>query len=103
MSTPPPATGLAASGEAADAEFRAQPADRGVTSCTQQTWIDVRLVDENQEPIRNEPYRLELPDGRVIDGTTDGDGLAGFDGFDPGQCRLSFPNRRAVSTRVTSS
>lgn len=51
-------------------------------------WIEIRCVDGNGEP-HAAAYRLELPDGRVLIGTTQ-DGTIYISGVDPGDCKLSF-------------
>jgi type VI secretion system secreted protein VgrG len=56
------------------------------------TWIEIRLVDEDEEPIPGERYEIELPDGRVASGTLDMEGLAHVAGIDPGTCRITFPD-----------
>jgi hypothetical protein len=56
------------------------------------SWIEIELVDENDEPVSGERYRITLPDGRVDEGTLDGNGFARVDGIDPGTCQITFPN-----------
>ena len=59
----------------------------------EQTWIEVRLLDEEGEPVPNERYRLELPDGSVREGRLDANGHARVDEVEnPGDCRVSFPD-----------
>jgi len=56
-------------------------------------WIEIRLIDMNDQPIANEEYRLELPDGSLVEKhKTDADGRARIDSIDPGNCKISFPN-----------
>lgn len=55
-------------------------------------WIEIELVDEEDEPVPGEKYEIELPDGSVAKGTLNGDGLARIDGIDPGTCQITFPN-----------
>jgi hypothetical protein len=55
-------------------------------------WIEIELFDDNDEPVADEPYRLELPDGTIRSGKLDADGRAYVgDIVVPGQCRISFP------------
>lgn len=54
-------------------------------------WIEIELVDEEDEPVPSEKYEIKLPDGSVAKGTLDGDGFARVDGIDPGTCEISFP------------
>jgi hypothetical protein len=55
------------------------------------TWIEIRLIGEDDKPIPGERYRLELPDGSVREGTLDDRGLARVDGIDAGECEVTFP------------
>jgi hypothetical protein len=55
------------------------------------TWIEIRLIGEDDEPIPRELYRIELPDGSIREGRLDDDGLARLDGIDPGSCVVTFP------------
>lgn len=81
---------LEQSGEAADAQFSSQPADRTLHPCTERelTWVDFELIDNDGQPLPNRKVRLTLPDGRVLEGVTDANGLFGADAIDPGQCKF---------------
>ena len=56
------------------------------------SWIEIELVDENDQPVQGERYRIELPDGTVRQGTLDSKGQARIGGIDPGNCKITFPN-----------
>lgn len=57
------------------------------------SWIEIELVDENDQPVPGERYRVTLPDGTIIaEGTLDEKGLKRIDGIDPGTCQITFPN-----------
>lgn len=56
------------------------------------TWIAIQLVDMDGKPIQGERFRIELPDGRVIEGTTDADGKGGASDIEPGTCKVTFPD-----------
>lgn len=58
---------------------------------TPKTWIEIELIDENGEPVPCEPFRITLPDGRVVRGLLDSTGRARFGNIDPGTCEVSFP------------
>jgi type VI secretion system secreted protein VgrG len=60
---------------------------------TQTSWIEIELVGEDDRPIAGEPYRVTLPNGAVASGTLDENGLARLEGFEPGSCQVTFPNR----------
>jgi type VI secretion system secreted protein VgrG len=55
--------------------------------------MEVRVVDENGDPVRNKRYRLILPSGEVRDGTLDGDGKAKLENVPPGRVRLAVDVR----------
>jgi hypothetical protein len=61
------------------------------------TWIAIELKDSDGNPVAGEPYKIELPNGRIIEGNLDRMGTAGVSGIDPGECEVTFP-RRAGST-----
>jgi type VI secretion system secreted protein VgrG len=59
-----------------------------------QHYIEITLVDQENNPIPGEPYQITLPDGSTVaSGTLDAKGYARVDGIDPGQCKVTFPNR----------
>jgi hypothetical protein len=57
------------------------------------SWIEIVLVDVEDMPVPGEPYRITLPDATVAEGTLDNKGFARVEGFDPGQCKVTFPKR----------
>jgi type VI secretion system secreted protein VgrG len=57
----------------------------------EKSWIEIELVDENDEPVPGERYRITLPDGKVAEGTLDEKGFARVAGIDPGTCQITFP------------
>jgi hypothetical protein len=59
------------------------------------TWIAIRLLDEDGNPVPDVAYSVTLPDGSVMTGSLDNQGLARFDDIDPGQCQVSFPEIHA--------
>jgi type VI secretion system secreted protein VgrG len=38
----------------------------------EKSWIEIRLVDENNDPVPGERYRIETPDGKIADGRSTG-------------------------------
>jgi len=91
MSDPSEAETLERSGQAGDETFSSDPAGEPTEPCTrkEKTWIDFELLDAEDKPVANRRVRLTLPDGRVLEGTTDAEGLFGVDGIDPGECQLA--------------
>jgi type VI secretion system secreted protein VgrG len=55
-------------------------------------WIEIVLVDEENQPVSGQAYKITLPDGSVESGTLDENGLARVDGVDPGTCNVTFPD-----------
>jgi hypothetical protein len=55
-------------------------------------WIEIELIDDNGDPVANEAYEVELPDGSKRTGKVDGKGRARVDGIlAGGTCKVSFP------------
>jgi hypothetical protein len=55
-------------------------------------WIEIELVDEENQSVPGEKYRIELPDGSVVEGSLDSQGRARCEGIAPGNCKITFPN-----------
>jgi hypothetical protein len=55
------------------------------------SWIEIELVDEDDEGIPGEKYKITLPDDSVAEGTLDEKGFARVEGFQKGTCKVSFP------------
>jgi len=54
--------------------------------------LELHLVDAHGEPVAGEAYRVELPDGRVVEGRLDARGIALLTGIaEKGTCRVNFP------------
>ncbi|MBI2899051.1 MAG: type VI secretion system tip protein VgrG [Planctomycetes bacterium] len=68
--------------EASDEEAEERPA----------SWIEIKLVDEADQPVPAEPFRVEAPDGRVVEGVLDDQGHYRVEGIQPGNCKIEFPN-----------
>jgi type VI secretion system secreted protein VgrG len=57
------------------------------------SWIEIVLVDMNNQPIPGERYEIKLPDGETIaSGSLDDKGFARVDNIDPGNCKVTFPD-----------
>lgn len=96
---------LRASGQAADENFSDAPAQAVVAPCPKASdWVEIQLLGEDDKGVAGAAYRLELPDGRVVEGTLDGNGLATVRGIASGQCIVSFPelDQDAWETRPES-
>lgn len=56
------------------------------------SWIEIELVDEEDQPVVGEAYKITLPDGETVaEGTLDDRGFARVDGIEPGTCKITFP------------
>ena len=58
----------------------------------EKSWIEIEMVDEEDEPVPGEKYKITLPDDSVAEGTLDNNGFARVDGIDPGTCKIAFPD-----------
>jgi hypothetical protein len=56
------------------------------------SWIEIELVDEDDEGIPGQKYKITLPDNSVAEGTLDEKGFARVEGFEKGTCKVCFPN-----------
>jgi type VI secretion system secreted protein VgrG len=57
------------------------------------SWIEIEMVDEDNNPVPGEAYSITLPDGETVaEGTLDDKGFARVDGIDPGTCQITFPD-----------
>lgn len=54
-------------------------------------WVGIVLKDRLGNPIPGQAYRVELPNGDVVEGTLDDQGKAKVEHTDPGQCKVTFP------------
>lgn len=63
-----------------------------VAPTTPRTWIEIELVDTEGNPIPDELYWIQLPDGSVREGRLNGGGRAYFGDLDPGECDIRWPN-----------
>ncbi len=56
------------------------------------SWIKLKMVDEEGNPVTGVGYKVTTPDGRVASGSTDKDGKAEVKNIDPGNCEVTFPD-----------
>jgi type VI secretion system secreted protein VgrG len=57
------------------------------------SWIEIELVDEEDNPVPRQRYKVTLPDGKTVaEGTLNEKGYAKISGIDPGSCKITFPN-----------
>jgi len=84
------AAGTAEAGDLLTVKPHKPPQD-GDEQETKTSWLEIELVDEEDEPVPGERYRIELPDGTTASGTLDEKGFARIEGIEPGSCKVSFP------------
>ncbi len=72
---------------------RLEPSDESEQETKQEDshWVGIRLKDDEGNPIPNEPFRIKLPDGTIVEGTLDSEGKAEIHGIPAGQCQVCFP------------
>jgi uncharacterized Zn-binding protein involved in type VI secretion len=56
------------------------------------TWIEVLMKDRGGFGVANTRFRLETPEGKIIEGVTDGNGLGRVEGIKPGNHKITFPD-----------
>ncbi len=54
-------------------------------------WIEVVLLGEDDQPIPNARYSIELANGETVEGRLGRDGTARVSGIPLGSCRVTFP------------
>ncbi|MEZ6234612.1 MAG: hypothetical protein R3B68_10520 [Phycisphaerales bacterium] len=54
------------------------------------TWIEVEMVDEDDQPVTGQLVEITVPDGRVYKSSTDHKGKVRVEGFETGDCTISF-------------
>lgn len=93
--------GYAADGSADGVAAKANPAVRLSGTAADQkpavksTWIEIRLLDEDDQPVAGEAYEIKFPDGSMTAGTLSAKGNARHAGIVPGSCEVRFPNIEA--------
>ncbi len=55
------------------------------------TWIEIQLLGEDDQPLGDVAYRLELPGGKLLEGRLDPSGRIRVDAIPTGLCKISFP------------
>ena len=53
-------------------------------------WIEIQLVDEDDQPVPNVAYEIELTDKRVRRGVTNMNGVVRYDRIPGGTCKFTF-------------
>lgn len=72
-------------------ERLSEPPPRAEPEGPKLTWVAIRLVDDEGNPVPYRRYRIETPEGQTREGILDDQGRARVDGIEPGTCRVTFP------------
>lgn len=78
--------------EQMDAMAAQHPGGGAVLPCERElNWVEFQLVDEADQPLVGQRYRVVMPDGKVVEGTLDSSGLVRVEGAQAGECEVTFP------------
>lgn len=61
---------------------------RGGTEGAEDTWIEVLVLDDKDQPVANVEYEIELSDGRVQRGRTSEHGILRYEDLPSGSCKI---------------
>lgn len=64
----------------------------GPPGITKKHWIMIEMIGMDDNPVPDEAYEIELPDGTVVKGKLDDEGKATHDSPTPGECLVTFPD-----------
>ncbi|UCE58238.1 MAG: type VI secretion system tip protein VgrG [Phycisphaerales bacterium] len=80
--------------EAAEAQVEVVGEEKEVkpTEEKKTTFIKIRLLNDEGEPVAGERYRITCADGTVKEGTLDSNGMAEVHGLEEGECDVTFPD-----------
>jgi hypothetical protein len=70
----------------------AKRAAREIGQVDWDTWVAIKLVDEEKKPISGARFRITLPDKSIREGRLDAEGRARVDSSKSGQCKICFPD-----------
>ena len=73
-----------------DGEIFGQKQESGLL--TFKDWIEIELLDEEENPVGGAKYIILLADGSEISGNLDNDGYARIDDLPPGPFQVQFPD-----------
>lgn len=93
---PDPCVPCQGSGRTSGADVEPAPASVVQAGGSVNSWIVIELRDDHGRPVPQERYRVVLPDGKSVEGALDSRGRVRIEGFDPGSCRVTFPDRDAA-------
>ena len=53
-------------------------------------WVEIALFDQEGKPVPGIPYKITVPGGKEVPGSTDAKGHGRVDGIDAGNCKITF-------------
>jgi hypothetical protein len=56
-------------------------------------WIEIVLIDEDEQPVPGAAYEVRLPDGSALRGSLNDNGCAWIKSILAGTCEVTFPER----------
>lgn len=94
MSPPDRASSLESSNASAEKNFGNDTADGSTKACpTENTWIDIEMVGEDDKPIPHLRFEIYRPDGTLLGkGRLDENGCGGFERIEEGDYEVCFPD-----------
>ena len=90
MSDENPSQALEESCTGADETMGSWEAGSATSGCPS-TWIAIQVVGEDDRPLPDQAYRIVLPDGRVVEGSVDVEGVATVENIPEGDCSITLP------------
>jgi type VI secretion system secreted protein VgrG len=60
-------------------------------------WIEIKLIDQDKQPVAHARFELKLPDGTIRSGRLDDDGSHVAQAVPEGNCEVRFPDFDADS------
>ena len=72
--------------------FRPTSPEQAAQENREISWIEIKLIGEDDKPLPSQAYKVTLPDDSICEGTLDHEGFARIEGFPPGSCTISFPD-----------
>jgi type VI secretion system secreted protein VgrG len=88
---PIPPRGLAAATGVASKKTETTKPAFAPTTTDEKTFVEVQMVGSDDKPIAGVKYQIELPDGSTRVGVTNENGMIRYEGIDPGECKVTFP------------